>query len=128
MTVIDPARYGMSVQGNNMTVGLDHLIQSINDILTTPIGSRVMRREYGSNLPDLIDQAMNSRGKARLYAATAGAIARWEPRVALKSMQLDASALISGRLRMILTWVLRPAYRWMLAWDQPTEHQQVIML
>lgn len=30
-----------------------HLTQSITDILTTPKGSRVMRRDYGSRLADL---------------------------------------------------------------------------
>lgn len=30
---------------------LAHIRQSIADILTTRIGSRVMRREYGSQLP-----------------------------------------------------------------------------
>ena len=32
-----------------------HLNQSIADILTTPIGTRVMRPDYGSNIPRLID-------------------------------------------------------------------------
>ena len=35
---------------------LAHLRQSIGDILSTPIGSRVMRREYGSLVPALIDK------------------------------------------------------------------------
>ena len=32
-----------------------HLRQSITDILTTPLGSRVLRRDYGSRLYELID-------------------------------------------------------------------------
>ncbi len=43
--------------GRNLT-GLDHLHQSIADILSTPIGTRVMRRDYGSRLPELIDAPM----------------------------------------------------------------------
>ena len=38
-----------------------HLVQSIGDILTTPLGSRVLRRSYGSELPDLIDQPIEPR-------------------------------------------------------------------
>ncbi|MBM7357398.1 UNVERIFIED_ORG: phage baseplate assembly protein W [Enterobacter sp. JUb101] len=34
----------------------DHIMQSVRDILVTPVGSRVMRREYGSLLSALIDQ------------------------------------------------------------------------
>jgi len=29
----------------------DHIRQSMSDILRTPVGSRVMRRDYGSPLP-----------------------------------------------------------------------------
>lgn len=64
--------------------GLAHLAQSIRDILTTPIGSRVMRRDYGSRLPQLVDAPLNRRTIMDLYAATAEAIKRWEPRFRLK--------------------------------------------
>lgn len=69
--------------------GLDHLRQSIGDILTTPIGSRVMRRDYGSLLPELIDQPLNSATTVQLYAATAAALMRWEPRLRLSRVSLE---------------------------------------
>jgi hypothetical protein len=37
-----------------------HLSQSIGDILSTPIGSRVMRRDYGSALFELVDAPGNA--------------------------------------------------------------------
>lgn len=61
--------------------GIAHLRQSIADILTTPIGSRVMRREYGSLLPELIDQPQNDATTVRLYSAVTSALMRWEPRL-----------------------------------------------
>ena len=70
--------------------GIDHLRQSIADILTTPIGSRVMRRDYGSELPALIDQPDNGATRVRLYAATATALLRWEPRLRLSSVRIAA--------------------------------------
>ena len=39
--------------------GYEHLKQSIADILTTPVGSRVMRPEYGSHLPRMVDLPVN---------------------------------------------------------------------
>lgn len=71
--------------------GLDHLRQSITDILTTPLGSRVMRRDYGSLLPSLIDQPDNAATHLRVYAATAAALMRWEPR-----LRLTRIAMLSG--------------------------------
>lgn len=76
----------------------DHVRQSIGVIMTTPIGSRVMRREFGSELFDLIDRPMTPRVILAIYAAAVLAIARWEPRYAVTGMQLlaaDASGSLS---------------------------------
>ncbi len=79
------------MNGTNATTGMrlsgiEHLRQSIRDILTTPIGSRVMRRDYGSRLPYLIDAPMNRSTLMDLYVATAEAIDLWEPRISLQSV------------------------------------------
>lgn len=64
--------------------GFDHLVQSIRDILTTPIGTRVMRRDYGSRLFQLIDAPLNARSILEIYAATVEALMRWEPRISVQ--------------------------------------------
>lgn len=84
--------------GMNTTTGRSiadsaHLAQSVADILTTPIGSRVMRREYGSQLADLIDWPHNSATRLQAYAATAMALMRWEPRLRLTRVQLSLGAM-----------------------------------
>lgn len=79
---------GMSARTGRLIEGNAHLAQSIADILTTPIGSRVMRREYGSQLPDLIDWPTNDTTRMQAYAATAMALMRWEPRIRLSRVQL----------------------------------------
>lgn len=61
--------------------GIEHLRQSIIDILTTYPGERVMRPEYGSRIRDLIDRPVNAQWLADLYFNVAQAITRWEPRV-----------------------------------------------
>ena len=51
--------------------------QSLHDIFTTPIGSRIQRREYGSYLFALIDAPMNPANRLRLAAALVDAATRW---------------------------------------------------
>ena len=53
--------------------GMNHLQQSIADILTTPLGTRLQRRTYGSLLPSLIDQPDNGPTRLRCYSASASA-------------------------------------------------------
>ena len=67
----------------------DHIRQSIADILFTRIGARVQREEYGSLLPELIDQPLNEATQLRVAAATIMAVARWEPRVNLAGAEVS---------------------------------------
>ena len=67
-----------------------HIRQSIADIVTTPIGTRVMLPEYGSKLPRLIDHPVTQSWKLEVYAAVADALRRWEPRVTVERVQIDA--------------------------------------
>lgn len=87
--------------------GVAHLRQSIRDILITPVGSRVMRRDYGSELPRLVDAPLNGRTLVRLYAATARALARWEPRIAVTRVQAEAVA-DTGRVTLTVEGRYRP--------------------
>ncbi len=59
----------------------EHVVQSIHDILTTPVASRVLRRDYGSQIPALLDRPMNRDTALDFIIGTADALDRWEPRV-----------------------------------------------
>lgn len=80
---------GMSRTTGALLPPPEHLRQSIYDILMTPIGSRLLLRDYGSLLPFLIDKPMNPATKLKLMAAIATAIVKWEPRVKVRQVQLS---------------------------------------
>lgn len=86
--------------------GLAHLRQSIRDILTTPIGSRVMRRTYGSRLFDLVDAPLNDQTIIEFFAATAEALIRWEPRLIVQRVQ--ARSLAAGSISIDLEAIYSP--------------------
>ena len=86
--------------------GVAHLRQSIRDILTTPIGSRVMRRGYGSRLFDLTDHPVTPAFATALVAATAEALDRWEPRYRLVRVQVAAAE--AGHVTLDLDGVYVP--------------------
>jgi phage baseplate assembly protein W len=80
--------------GRNSQTGLsiseaDHIRQSVRDILVTPVGSRVMRREYGSLLSALIDQPQTPALRLQIMAACYSAIQKWEPRVTLSTITFE---------------------------------------
>jgi hypothetical protein len=68
---------------------INHLKQSISNILTTPIGSRVMRRDYGSNLFNKIDHPVNGELIAEIYLDIVESLFIWEPRFELSQVAVD---------------------------------------
>ncbi|EAS8373021.1 GPW/gp25 family protein [Escherichia coli] len=81
-------------QGMNRNTGLgisdtEHVSQSMRDILLTPVGSRVMRREYGSLLSALIDMPQNPALRLQIMVACYSAIQKWEPRIRLTAISFE---------------------------------------
>lgn len=76
-----------------------HIRQSIADILFTPLGTRVMREDYGSLLPELIDHPQSGSLRLRLAAASYMAISRWEPRILIQRIRCSDPSL-SGQLNI----------------------------
>lgn len=63
----------------------EHTEQSIGKIIQTAIGSRIMRRTFGSDLPDLVDTKLIRKNILAAYSAAATAVERWEPRFRMQS-------------------------------------------
>lgn len=87
----------------------EHIRQSIADILGTPIGSRIMRRDYGSMLPDLIDHPGNAANRLRLMNASVMAIIRWEPRVSVNNVGMTID--IDGKVQIDIDAMRRTGQR-----------------
>jgi phage baseplate assembly protein W len=98
---------GMNVDTGAELSGFAHLEQSLRDILLTPKGSRVMLRDYGSDLFSLIDQPLTPATKMAIIAATVGAITTWEPR-----MQVDTVSVVAdpanGAISISMTGIYLP--------------------
>lgn len=92
---------GMSARDGRAVDGVEHLRQSIVDILTTYPGERIMRPEYGSRIRDLIDRPVNAQWLADLYFNVAQAISRWEPRV--RVVRVSAEMQRPGHVTLDLT-------------------------
>lgn len=97
---------GMHAEAGAALEGIAHLRQSVRDILATPIGARVMRRDYGSRVPALIDAPITRALAVHVFAAVAEALERWEPRLALTRVAVADAA--PGRLTLDLEGVYLP--------------------
>lgn len=82
---------GMNRNTGQTVTNIEHLRQSVRDILLTPQGSRVARREYGSLLSALIDQPQNPALHLQIMSAVYMALSRWEPRITLNSIVINSN-------------------------------------
>ncbi|CRI58658.1 GPW/gp25 family protein [Pseudomonas sp. CCOS 191] len=92
---------GMDRRTGQPLGGIAHLRQSIEDILTTPLGSRRMRPEYGSQLRRYVDLPVNEGWKSAVQAEVARALGRWEPR--LKLDRVKVVAVLDGQVSLALS-------------------------
>ena len=91
---------GLNRHDGQLLTGMAHIMQSIEDILTTPKQSRVMRPEYGSDVFKLIDRPINPAWLVDLYYEAVVSIHRWEPRVRVR--RIVATEVAIGRVTIDL--------------------------
>ena len=103
LQILRTQRYGMHAQTGRLLSGIEHLQQSIADILCTLIGSRVMRRDYGSRLFELLDKPLNPSTILQWTAAVADALGRWDPRFKLQQVKPTIRSKAEG---LQAKWVL----------------------
>jgi len=86
--------------------GLAHLRQSIADILTTPIGSRVMRRDYGSRLFRRTDAPITGELVAEIYSDVVAALFDYELRFEVSGVSVVS--IENGKITLDLEGVYLP--------------------
>jgi len=87
---------GVDRHGGGILTGWEHVKQSIEVVLTTMVGTRVMRRDFGSRIMALIDAPMNDRVLLAVFSACADAIAKWEPRYRLETVNVEKAGADGG--------------------------------
>ncbi|EFG8403939.1 baseplate assembly protein [Escherichia coli] len=96
---------GMNRNTGRAITDAEHIRQSVGDILRTPVGSRVMRRDYGSLLSAMIDQPQTPALELQIKVACYMAILKWEPRITLTSITTERQ--FDGKMIVNLTGQLK---------------------
>nr|WP_302831665.1 GPW/gp25 family protein [uncultured Bacteroides sp.] len=96
--------------GINPTVMVDEeedIRQSLQIILSTRLGERIMRPDFGTDLNNLVFHNMDLTARTQLRAAIEEAILYWEPRISLDSVSFDTSEERNGILSILLEYTIR---------------------
>jgi len=77
------------------------IANSINRILKTPLGSRVMRPDFGSLLYTLRDREFNDEYRLLAKKYTYEAISKYEPRVKVENVNFKIKT-VSGVVTLVI--------------------------
>lgn len=75
-----------------------HLLQSIQMIIETPKGSRVMRPTFGSDVYKYVASPATPETDLKIYAAVIDALTQWEPRLTVdqvRAVDRDATGTLT---------------------------------
>lgn len=81
--------------------------QSLCIILSTHLGERVMRPEFGSELHNMVYHNMDLTARTQLRASIENAILHFESRITLTNVEFDVSEERVGKMSILLEYTIR---------------------
>jgi len=76
--------------GVRLVTDVDSVKSSIDNILRTALGERVMHPEFGSGLRNLVFQPASQALMSKLISTITAALSKWDDRVSVESLNLYA--------------------------------------
>lgn len=101
---------GIDRRSGQVLTGWPHVEQSLQVIFTTQFGERIMRRWFGSFVPELLGRNMTNATILRFWTAVCTAIDLWEPRFRVTKITPYGSAmdLRTGKIGFAIIGVYYP--------------------
>jgi phage baseplate assembly protein W len=90
-----------------LTSGAEDLNCSIRVVLATAPSERVMRPEFGCKIWDLLFEPVNANTIGRMAQAVREALAQWEPRVEVESVDVVPDADDTALVQISVTYRVR---------------------
>ena len=81
--------------------------QSLCIILSTHLGERVVRPEFGSELHNMVYHNMDLTARTQLRASVENAILHFESRITLTNVEFDVSEERVGKMSILLEYTIR---------------------
>jgi phage baseplate assembly protein W len=102
-----PPAFDLSLQGVLMTEMNDDIENSLEILLTTRIGERVMEPEYGCNMDDLMFEALDPTMATLIKDRIQTAILYFEPRITVENIEIDTTGELEGRIIATIEYTIR---------------------
>src|SRR4030095_2382592 len=102
-----PPEFDKAAKGLVMLEEETDIESSLQILLSTRIGERIMQPTYGCNLDEMVFESMNLTMLTYMRDLIENAILYHEPRIELEKVDIDTSNQNEGMLLIILNYVVR---------------------
>lgn len=87
-----------------LSQGVSDIEQAMRLILGTAPGERPMRPEFGCAVHDLVFDTIDAEMVGKVETAVHRALARWEPRIDVESLDFDLAEVDQGKLSITINY------------------------
>lgn len=102
-----PPNFDPDTQTVDMTEKNDDIRRSLQILLTTTVGERVMQPKYGCNMEDLLFESLDTTTKTLVKDRIKTAILYFEPRIDVTRIELNTQNELEGELLIEVDYVVR---------------------
>ena len=93
-----------------MHSGVQEIEDSLSVLFSTQLGNRLFRPDFGCSVEEFQFKAIDGATETRLRRMIENAVIDYEPRIILRSLDLDLSELQEGKLRIDLRYSIKASY------------------
>lgn len=102
-----PPEFNKAAKVAVTTAGEEDIKKSLEILLSTRIGERVMLPEYGCNLEELLFQPLDLSLKTYVKDLIKTAILYYEPRIDVLKIEIDTTNELAGELLIKIDYLIR---------------------
>jgi hypothetical protein len=102
-----PPTFNSSVKGVEMTEKLDDINRSLQILLTTRPGERIMQPKYGCNMDEMVFEPLSTAVKTIMKDKIKTAILYFEPRIDVIAIAMDTTNELEGEIIIEVEYMVR---------------------
>lgn len=102
-----PPNFDLDTNTVDMTEKNEDIRRSLQILLTTTVGERVMQPKYGCNMEDLLFESLDTTTKTLIKDRITTAILYFEPRIDATRIELNTQNELEGELLIEIDYVVR---------------------
>lgn len=101
-----PPTFSMQSKEVQLTDKVEDIEKSLQILLTTSIGERLMQPRYGCNMEDLLFESLDTATKTIITDRIKTAILFFEPRIEAKKIELNTQNELEGEITVEIEYII----------------------